>query len=117
MLLSKNIFFLQKNSNLGLFGRRKQHIFSRWTKLWTFAGGFNLSKPVGLNRTGLFMPTLVCHLEYLKESIYEGLRSGGTCYHGGILCFSKYLQCLKPSLQSLVNFSINMCNCYDNNIL
>jgi len=59
----------------------------------------------------------VCHLEYLKESIYEGLRSGGTCYHGGILCFSKYLQCLKPSLQSLVIFFINMCNYYDNNIL
>ncbi len=27
--------------------------------LWTFGGGLNRIKPVGYNRTGLFMPTLI----------------------------------------------------------
>ena len=50
-VLRKNKKFLQKNSNLGRF-RCANIIFSRWT----FVGGLNRIKPVGFNRTGLFMP-------------------------------------------------------------
>ncbi len=49
-VLRKNKKLLQKNSNLGLF-RGENSIFSGLT----FSGGLNRIKPVGFNRTRLFM--------------------------------------------------------------
>ena len=53
--LRKNKKFIQKNSNSGLFGGANS-IFLKVDFCWWIKPK---KKPVGFNRTGLFMPTLV----------------------------------------------------------